>query len=265
MRQILLLVFVFCITSPLFAQFNTIKPTAQKETWVIVTDTIPQAKKDSVPKKSKLNWFKRLFTSKSRKDKLKEKLDSIKAIVKEQDKVQKEVFNELLKELRATKKAIKVDTIKVYPKYPVNIKASLPLDDFHINSNFGLRKDPFHKQTKMHNGLDLKANQDKVYAVLSGTIKEVGFDKNGAGRYIKISHNKNYETIYCHLSRTYYKEGDIVMGGYVIGKSGNTGRSTAPHLHFAVKENGTYIDPQQFLKEILEISNTLNLNHYGIR
>ncbi len=95
-------------------------------------------------------------------------------------------------------------------------------------------------------------------------IIDTGFDKNG-GKYIKIAHSNKFETLYMHLSEIYYKKGDSIKAGFIIAKSGNTGKSTHPHLHFAVKESGKFINPMKFLTQLIEINNILNINEYGAK
>ena len=71
---------------------------------------------------------------------------------------------------------------------------------------------------------------------------------NGTYRkMILISHGNGYSTVYAHLSKQLVKAGDQVKKGDLIGKMGSTGRSTGPHLHFEIRENGTPIDPQKIL------------------
>lgn len=131
----------------------------------------------------------------------------------------------------------------------------MPLKRMLITSNYGNRFHPVDRVSKFHAGIDLRANSDYVYAVLDGFVSEVGYS-GGAGNYIKIRH-KDFETIYMHLSRSFYWEGDIIYAGDIIAISGNTGKSTAPHLHFAVKENGRYINPIQFLNDLIQTNNAL--------
>ena len=131
----------------------------------------------------------------------------------------------------------------------------MPLKRMLITSNYGNRFHPVDRVSKFHAGIDLRANSDYVYAVLDGIVSEAGYS-DGAGNYIKIRH-KDFETVYMHLTRSFYSESDIIYAGDIIAVSGNTGKSTAPHLHFAVKENGRYINPIQFLNDLIQTNNAL--------
>lgn len=131
----------------------------------------------------------------------------------------------------------------------------MPLGEIAITSNYGLRYHPIDKVYKSHNGIDLRAKNEFVYAVLDGVVSASGFTAN-AGNYIKIKHG-DFETIYLHLTKYYYKTGDVIAAGDIIALSGNTGKSTAPHLHFAVKENGKYINPIDFLNTLINTNNTI--------
>ena len=126
-----------------------------------------------------------------------------------------------------------------------------------VTSPYGTRMHPIFGTTKMHNGIDLKANYEDVHAVLDGIITEAGWDSKGGGNYIKIKHFNRFETSYLHLSEIYYKVGEKVRAGFIIGKSGNTGNSTGPHLHFAVKEFGQSINPYHFLNDLNKANNLI--------
>jgi murein DD-endopeptidase MepM/ murein hydrolase activator NlpD len=68
------------------------------------------------------------------------------------------------------------------------------------------------------------------------------------GNVIEIDHGQGIRTLYAHAARLLVREGDIVLKGQAIGEVGSTGRSTGPHLHFEVHENGQTTDPQKFLR-----------------
>lgn len=102
---------------------------------------------------------------------------------------------------------------------------------------------------KSHHGVDLRAaTGTDVFATAAGVVSYVGNEPKGCGTYVKILHASNYATTYCHLSRALVSKGDKVEAGCRIGLSGNTGASSAPHLHYAItpdaaKGNKVAIDP----------------------
>ena len=100
-----------------------------------------------------------------------------------------------------------------------------------------------------HPGLDIAvASATQVRAAGGGLVVEVS-ETPEYGKMIRISHPEKYETLYGHLSQTLVKQGDKVALGAVIALSGNTGRSTAPHLHFEVRKDGQAVDPMQLIQE----------------
>ncbi len=100
-----------------------------------------------------------------------------------------------------------------------------------------------------HLGLDVAvASGSVVRAAGGGTVLDVGEDPE-YGNFVKLGHPQGYETMYGHLSRTLAKKGSQVEPGEVIGLSGNSGRSSAPHLHFEVRLEGRPIDPLTLVKQ----------------
>lgn len=137
-------------------------------------------------------------------------------------------------------------------------KIFMPLmNRIKVTSPYGIRFHPIFGKTKMHNGADLKANYESVHSVMDGMVTEAGWDPAGGGNYIKIRHSNSFVTSYLHLSEVYYKAGELVKAGYIIAKSGNSGSSTGAHLHFAVTENGNYINPIRFLNDLIKANNLI--------
>ncbi len=102
---------------------------------------------------------------------------------------------------------------------------------------------------ELHPGIDLAVPEGSdVRASGGGTVEAAGNDSS-YGMYVLLRHPAGYETMYGHLSRVLVSRGDAVRAGQVIALSGNTGRSTAPHLHFEVRHNGRSIDPSSLVKE----------------
>lgn len=121
------------------------------------------------------------------------------------------------------------------------MSVSYPLKEIRINSPFGLRTDPFTNKKKMHNGLDLHARANEVFAMFGGIVKKAGYDKR-SGNYITLQHGE-YTISYCHLSQTLLQKGDRVNPGEIVGITGNTGRSTGEHLHITCKRGNKHINP----------------------
>lgn len=122
-----------------------------------------------------------------------------------------------------------------------------------LSSSFGKRIDPFTGKIEDHPGIDISIEPgSKVFASGAGIVKEVNtrfIPKKGYGIYIVIDHGLGYETLYGHLSKTYVQKGQQVKRWDLIGLSGDTGKSTAPHLHYGVSVNGIERNPFNFLLE----------------
>lgn len=117
-----------------------------------------------------------------------------------------------------------------------------------ISSPFGYRANPFTGARTFHQGIDIVVNTGTpIRTMMDGRVSDTGY--NGVfGNYVIISHQENYQTLYGHLSSISAKEGQTVSQGAVIGKSGNSGYSTGPHLHFGLFKGGTALNPQKYLK-----------------
>jgi murein DD-endopeptidase MepM/ murein hydrolase activator NlpD len=116
-----------------------------------------------------------------------------------------------------------------------------------ISSRFGYRRDPFTPTVRHHDGLDIAApHGTKVYATGRGKITGSGYERY-LGHTVRISHGDGYETVYAHLSSRLVSVGEEVNRGDVIGKIGSSGRSTGPHLHYEVRQNGRSRNPENFL------------------
>lgn len=128
-----------------------------------------------------------------------------------------------------------------------------------ITSPYGNRIHPLSGEVKFHGGLDFRASYESVIAVLDGVVEKSGWDPKGGGYFMTLKHKEGISTSYLHLSERYYKEGEKVLAGYIIARSGNSGGSSGPHLHFMVREHGVLRSPAEFLyKKSLE-SNAASL------
>lgn len=116
-------------------------------------------------------------------------------------------------------------------------------------SDFGFRVDPYTGLQVMHSGRDISANIGAP-VIATGDGQVVWGGPQGAyGNVIMIDHGHNLTSVYAHLSEVGVKVGEAVKRGQLIGKVGNTGRSTGPHLHYEVRVNGVPQDPDRFILE----------------
>lgn len=112
-----------------------------------------------------------------------------------------------------------------------------------VSSKFGWRLDPLSGETRFHQGVDIAvAYGHDVKAAADGIVSFAGV-QNGYGNTVVIDHDGGRQTRYAHLSQELVRAGDVVSEGQVLGKSGNSGRSTGPHLHFEMLMNGRPVDP----------------------
>ena len=270
---IAVLILSFQIT--VFGQFNTLTPTLPKKTES--AKAIEQVKETDNPKLKKERKSWKDFFNITSKAKLKNELDSLKAILKENSsannkKWDRQKMQDSLILVAQTKMLIHSQNGKNQltqydfvnkPREKNFSKIVMPLNrEISITSPYGTRMHPIFGASKFHNGIDLAANYENVYSVLDGIVTEIGWDNNGGGNYIKVKHFDRFETAYLHLSEIYYRVGEFVKAGFIIAKSGNSGNSTGPHLHFSVKEFGQSINPTHFLNDLIKV-NQLIATYYA--
>jgi hypothetical protein len=117
----------------------------------------------------------------------------------------------------------------------------MPIKGNYVTSHYGYR--PQFGRT--HKGVDLRsAIGDTVYSAFSGRVRLTRFERGGYGFYVIVRHENGLETVYGHLSRFLVKPDQYVKAGQPIALSGNTGRSTGPHLHFETRFMGYAINPE---------------------
>jgi murein DD-endopeptidase MepM/ murein hydrolase activator NlpD len=123
----------------------------------------------------------------------------------------------------------------------------MPLENvIRMTSGFGIRRDPFRHTIAMHAGVDFKGDlNSSVYATADGRVNIAGWE-GAYGRLVEIVHDNGVATRYAHLSSITVAVGDKVKRGDVVGRLGNTGRSTGPHLHYETRVRGRAVDPVRF-------------------
>lgn len=102
---------------------------------------------------------------------------------------------------------------------------------------------------ELHDGVDIAAAEGTdVVAVRSGIVTEVRTSAT-YGKVLQYETEDGYTVFYAHLSETLASEGEHIRQGQVVAKSGNTGLTTGPHLHYSVRRDGVLLDPMQFLPQ----------------
>ncbi len=130
-----------------------------------------------------------------------------------------------------------------------NTPQGLPIKKSAIKriAKYGMRMHPVLKVTKMHTGIDYAASKGTpIVATANGTVITVKSEKKAYGKHIIIKHNDTYQTLYAHMQSIKVKQGQMVKKGQMIGTVGNTGVSTAPHLHYEVRKNGLPVNPEYY-------------------
>ena len=130
----------------------------------------------------------------------------------------------------------------------LSVPLASPIEKYYITSSYGYRKDPYTKRRAFHKGIDLGAAWGSdILETASGQISSVG-NYGSYGKSVFIDHGNGIQTRYAHLSKISVKKGELVDLGDIIGKIGNTGRSTGKHLHYEIKVNDKARNPYPFLK-----------------
>ncbi len=119
-----------------------------------------------------------------------------------------------------------------------------------LTSRFGKRRNPFNnRDIEFHSGVDISCPRgSQIMAARDGKVIFTGFE-GGYGKLVILQHEHGYRSYYGHLSRPLVKPGDTVKRGAIIALSGNTGRTTGPHLHFEVRRGDVAVNPGILLKD----------------
>lgn len=133
-----------------------------------------------------------------------------------------------------------------------NIPSVLPIRisswrDYQLKSGFGMRFHPVLHRWSKHLGLDFPTPEGTdVFVTADGWVDRVNYDPDGLGLSVVVRHSSGYTTVYGHLSNRGVMPGQRVLRGDRIGRTGNTGLSTGPHLHYAVLDGSKPVNPLDF-------------------
>lgn len=124
-----------------------------------------------------------------------------------------------------------------------------PVINGRITSEFGSRIHPISNQLTFHAGIDIAADKGTpIYSAFDGKVLVSDYDEWN-GNFLKIQHEDDLMTVYCHCDSLNVKKGDVIRAGEVIGYVGSTGSSTGPHLHFELRIDNVSYNPQIALSE----------------
>ena len=127
------------------------------------------------------------------------------------------------------------------------LPAIKPMAGTYTYHGFGLRRDPILGTLRMHEGVDIHNDVGTpVYATGDAVVQLCGPTGSSYGTAVELNHGYGYKTWYAHLSRCVVRSGQHVKRGQLIAYSGNTGRSTGPHLHYEVRKNGVQQNPVEY-------------------
>lgn len=131
---------------------------------------------------------------------------------------------------------------------PLNIIPGFlwPAANTYITSGYGWRRHPINRRRQFHHGIDIRSKYQWVRSTKYGKVTFTGW-LGGYGRAVVIAHPGGWKSLYGHLSRIVVRRGQYVKQGQIVARSGNTGYSSGPHLHFELLKNGRHVNPYHHL------------------
>jgi murein DD-endopeptidase MepM/ murein hydrolase activator NlpD len=135
-----------------------------------------------------------------------------------------------------------------------HLPAVKPMEGFYNKSDFGMRMHPILNIYRKHEGIDIiNDSNTPVYASADGVV-EYAARRGGYGMAVEINHGFSLKSLYGHLSKILVKEGQHVKRGDLIARSGNTGLSNGPHLHYEVRVNGVAQNPTDYFFDDVKVT-----------
>ena len=166
----------------------------------------------------------------------------------EQAELQQEL-DKLLRQAKIQRQGFQaiLDTMTMRSVARNQIPSIRPCDTGWLSSRFGIRKDPFTGRQVFHRGIDFSLPVGSAVRVAGDGVVVAVQQQRGLGKVIKIDHGNDVMTVYAHLNKALVKKGQKVRRGDLIAESGNSGRSTAPHLHYEIRIGGRAVNPITYI------------------
>ena len=139
----------------------------------------------------------------------------------------------------------------VFSQTMANVSVVFPLMAPRLSSHFGLRHHPIYRSIRHHEGVDLAAPLKSHVRVVADGIVIFADTYGGYGKLVTVRHKNGYVSLYGHLSEIRVNPGQKVDAGDIIGRVGQTGHATGPHLHFEWRCNGQAIDPLKVFPSLI--------------
>ena len=160
-----------------------------------------------------------------------------------------ESLDQMLRQARIQRQGFvaMLDTLNARETVRGRIPSIRPIDTGWLSSRFGFRKDPFTAKQTFHRGLDFSVPVGTPVRVTGDGVVQAVQQQRGFGKVIKIDHGDGVVTVYAHLEEQKVKKGDKVSRGDIIALSGNSGRSSAPHLHYEIRIGNRPVNPLSYI------------------
>jgi murein DD-endopeptidase MepM/ murein hydrolase activator NlpD len=140
-----------------------------------------------------------------------------------------------------------LDSLEARQEVRDRIPSIRPCDIGWVSSRFGMRRDPFTNKHTFHRGIDFSLPKGTPVRVTADGVVESVEKQRGLGRLVKVDHGNGVVTVYAHLQESRVEPGQQVRRGEVIALSGNSGRSTAPHLHYEERVGDRAVNPLSYI------------------
>ncbi len=140
-----------------------------------------------------------------------------------------------------------LDTLESRQDVRDRVPSIRPCDIGWLSSRFGMRRDPFTNKQTFHRGIDFSLPKGTPVRVTADGVVRTVEKQRGLGRLVKVEHGNGTMTVYAHLQEARVEKGQQVRRGDVIALSGNSGRSTAPHLHYEVRVSDRAVNPLTYI------------------